>query len=73
MKSHKENIIHIYRKITGRSPQKKTLNYLIDYRKEVEKIHLKKAESLDKFDIQNKVYTSLSLLIYNLDETSQKS
>jgi hypothetical protein len=30
-------------------------------------------ESLDKFDIQNKVYTSLSLLIYNLDETSQKS
>ena len=73
LKSHKENIIHIYRKITGRSPQKKTLNYLIDYIKEVEKIHLQKVESLDKFDIQNKVYTSLSLLIYNLDETSQKS
>ena len=73
LKSDKENIIHIYRKITGRSPQKKTLNYLIDYIKEVEKILLQNEGSLDKFDIQNKVYTSLSLLIYNLDETSQKS
>ena len=73
LKSHKENIIHIYRKITGRSPQIKTLNYLIDYIKEVEKIHLKEEESMDKFNMHHKVYTSLSLLIYTLDETSQKS
>ena len=73
LKSHTENIIHIYRKITGRSPKKKTLSYLIDYIKEVEKIHLQKGESFDNSDAQHKVYTSLSLLIYNLDETSQKS
>ncbi len=73
LKSHKEKIIHIYRKITGRSPQIKTLNYLIDYIKEVEKIHLKEEESMDNFNMHHKVYTSLSLLIYNLDETSQKS
>ena len=53
--------------------KKKTLSYLIDYIKEVEKIHLQKGESFDNSDAQHKVYTSLSLLIYNLDETSQKS
>ena len=73
LKSPTENIIHIYRKITGRSPKKKTLSYLIDYIKEVEKIHLQKGESFDNSYAQHKVYTSLSLLIYNLDETSQKS
>ena len=41
--------------------------------KEVEKILLQNEDSFDNLDIKHKVYTSLSLLIYNLDETSQKS
>ena len=46
---------------------------MIDYIKEIEKIILQNEESLDKFEMQHKIYASLSLLIYNLDETSQKS
>ena len=73
LKSDKENITNIYRKITGRLPQKKTLSYMINYIKEVKKIYIQNEESMDRLDMQKKIYTSLSLLIYNLDETSQKS
>ncbi len=73
LKSEKENITNIYRKITGRLPQKKTLSYMIDYIREVEKIYIQNEESMDHLNMQKKIYTSLSLLIYNLDETSQKS
>ena len=41
--------------------------------KEVEKIYIQNEELMDRLDMQKKIYTSLSLLIYNLDETSQKS
>ena len=46
---------------------------MINYIKEVEKIYIQNEESMDRLDMQKKIYTSLSLLIYNLDETSQKS
>jgi hypothetical protein len=61
--------------ITGRSPEKKALNEMIYYLKEVKKIHLEdnKSMSLDQIKLDQKVYTSMILLIYNLDETSQKS
>jgi hypothetical protein len=61
--------------ITGRSPENKALNEMINYLNEVQKIHLEnnKSLSLDQIKLDQKVYTSMVLLIYNLDETSQKS
>jgi hypothetical protein len=50
------------------------LNEMINYLKEVKKIHLQnnKSLSLDQIKLDQKIYTSMVLLIYNLDETSQK-
>jgi hypothetical protein len=61
--------------ITGRSPENKALNEMINYLNEVQKIHLEnnKSLSLDQIKLDQKIYTSMVLLIYNLDETSQKS
>jgi hypothetical protein len=75
LKSHRDRVYQLHRMITGRSPEKKALNEMINYLKEVEKIHLEnnKSLSLDQIKLDQKVYTSMVLLIYNLDETSQKS
>jgi isopentenyldiphosphate isomerase len=75
LKSDRNRVYKLHRMITGRSPEKKALNEMINYLKEVKKIHLEdnKSMSLDQIKLDQKVYTSMILLIYNLDETSQKS
>jgi len=73
MKSNKERIIAIHRRITGRVPTKKTLSEMIDYLEDIAEIHEDKDSDFSAAEILHKSLTSLSLLIYNLDETSQKS
>ena len=73
MKSNKERVIAIHRRITGRVPTKKTLSEMIDYLEDIAKIHGDKDSDFSAAEILHKSFTSLSLLIYNLDETSQKS
>jgi hypothetical protein len=46
---------------------------MMDYLETIAEIHSNKKMEMSEFDIQTKSYTSLALLIYNLDETSQKS
>ena len=73
MKSNKERVIAIHRRITGRVPTKKTLSEMIDYLEDIAIIHGDKDSDFSAAEILHKSFTSLSLLIYNLDETSQKS
>ena len=73
IKKDKERIIEIHRRITGRRPTKKALSEMMDYLDTVAEIHSQKTTELSEMDLAMKSYTSLALLIYNLDETSQKS
>jgi hypothetical protein len=68
----KERIIEIHRRITGRKPTKKALSEMMDFLDTVAELHSEKTD-LSEMDLAMKRYTSLALLIYNLDETSQKS
>jgi hypothetical protein len=69
----KNRIIEIHRRITGRKPTKKALFEMIDYMDSVVALYDEKEEEMSETDLEHKIYTSLALLIYNLDETSQKS
>jgi hypothetical protein len=71
--SDKENIINIYRRVTGRTPDENELNELIEFYEYVHKNEMNEIKSKNSAEIKHKAYTSLSLLIYNLDETTQKS
>ena len=73
IKNKKERIITLHRRITGRYPSRKALSDMIDYMETVEELHEKKTTEISEVDLELKSYTSLALLIYNLDETSQKS
>jgi hypothetical protein len=71
--SDKDRIIVMYRRITGRKPTKKALSKLMDYLHHSESLHQERNEESGKNDIKTKAFTALALLLYNLDETSQKS
>lgn len=71
--SDKDRIIVMYRRITGRKPSKKALSKLMDYLHHSESLHQERNEESGKNDIKTKAFTALALLLYNLDETSQKS
>ena len=73
IKKDKYRIEALHRRITGRNPSPKALSEMIDYLKSTEELHAKKTKELSEKDLKMKSYTSLALLIYNLDETSQKS
>jgi hypothetical protein len=73
IKKDKDRIISLHRRITGRIPSRKALSDMIDYLETVVEIHEEKTNELNERDLELKSYTSLALLIYNLDETSQKS
>lgn len=73
IKNDKDRIITLHRKITGRKPSRKALSEMIDYLKTVAELHQEKTTETSEADLEMKSYTSLALLIYNLDETSQKS
>jgi hypothetical protein len=73
IKKSKDRIIEIHRRITGRKPTKKALSEMIDYLNSVGSLHEENAEEISETILEHKRYTSLALLIYNLDETSQKS
>jgi hypothetical protein len=60
----KDKITELYRTVTGRTPNKTELLKLDSYFNEVKEINKYSDE---------KAFTSLSVLIYNLDETTQKS
>jgi len=68
----KERIIEIHRRITGRKPTKKAISEMMDYLDAVAELHSEKKD-INEMDLSMKSYTSLAILIYNLDETSQKS
>ena len=68
----KDRIIEIHRRITGRKPTKKAISEMMDYLDAVAELHSEKTD-ISEMDLSMKSYTSLALLIYNLDETSQKS
>ena len=72
IKKDKERIIEIHRRITGRKPTKKALSEMMDYLDSVAELHSEKTD-MSEMDLEMKSYSSLALLIYNLDETSQKS
>lgn len=72
-KTDKERVIAIHRRITGRRPNKKNLSEMMDYLELVEKMHSEKLQETQSTAVEKKSYISLALLIYNLDETSQKS
>ncbi|MBL6644077.1 MAG: PSD1 domain-containing protein [Flavobacteriaceae bacterium] len=73
IQSDKQRLIATYRRITGREPSKKTLSEMMDYLEDIAEIHGDKNRDLPAAELLHKSFTSLSLLIYNLDETSQKS
>ncbi|MDG1292047.1 MAG: PSD1 and planctomycete cytochrome C domain-containing protein [Flavobacteriaceae bacterium] len=73
IKKSKDRIIEIHRRITGRKPTKKALSEMIDYLNSVGPLHEENIEEISETILEHKRYTSLALLIYNLDETSQKS
>lgn len=73
IQSDKQRVIAIHRRITGREPSKKTLSEMMDYLEDIAEIHGDKNRDLPAAELLLKSFTSLSLLIYNLDETSQKS
>ena len=73
IKKDKERIIEIHRRITGRTPTKKALSQMIDYLDSVGELHSEKMGEFNSMDLEFKSFTSLALMIYNLDETTQKS
>ena len=73
IKKNKERIIEIHRRITGRTPTKKALSQMIDYLDSVGELHSEKMGEFNSMDLEFKSFTSLALMIYNLDETTQKS
>jgi len=73
IKKDKDRIITLHRKITGRKPSRKALSEMMDYLKTVAELQEEKTNETSEADLEMKSYTSLALLIYNLDETSQKS
>ena len=73
IKKNKERIIEIHRRITGRTPTKKALSQMIDYLDSVRELHSEKMGEFNSMDLEFKSFTSLALMIYNLDETTQKS
>ena len=73
IKRDKDRIIDLHRRITGRKPSRKALSEMIDYRDKVLELHKEKRVEMSKIDLVMKSYISLAHLIYNLDETSQKS
>tara|TARA_S200000501_G_scaffold5420_1_gene4718 strand:+ start:3241 stop:5571 length:2331 start_codon:yes stop_codon:yes gene_type:complete len=73
IKKDKYRVKALHRRITGRNPSRKALSEMIDYLKSAEELHAKKTKELTEEDLKMKSYTSLALLIYNLDETSHKS
>jgi hypothetical protein len=73
IKKDKDRIISLHRRITGRIPSRKVLSEMIDYLETVMEMHEENTAKISEIDLELKTYTSLALLIYNLDETSQKS
>jgi len=73
IKKDKDRIISLHRRITGRIPSRKALSEMIDYLETVMEMHEENTTKISEIDLELKTYTSLALLIYNLDETSQKS
>ena len=73
IKNNKERIIEIHRRITGRTPTKKALSQMIDYLDKVGELYSEKMGEYNSMDLEFKNFTSLALMIYNLDETTQKS
>ena len=73
IKRDKDRIVALHRRITGRKPSRKALSEMIDYRDTVWEIYAEKTAQMSKIDLEMKSYISLAHLIYNLDETSQKS
>ncbi|MDA0936554.1 MAG: PSD1 and planctomycete cytochrome C domain-containing protein, partial [Bacteroidetes bacterium] len=73
IKKDKDRIITLHRKITGRKPSRKALSEMMDYLKTVAELQEEKTNETSEADLEMKSYISLALLIYNLDETSQKS
>ena len=73
IKKDKERIIEIHRRITGRTPTKKALSQMIDYLDKVGELYSEKMGEYNSMDLEFKSFTSLALMIYNLDETTQKS
>jgi hypothetical protein len=69
----KDRVVAIHRRITGRIPNKKSLSEMMDYLDNIGDLHKEKEKGLSSEDIEKRSFTSLALLIYNLDETSQKS
>ena len=59
-----EKIVKVYRTITGRTPSIKEIDKLINYLNEV--------SDLNNYS-EKKAFNSLVVLVYNLDETTQKS
>ena len=59
-----EKIVKVYRTITGRTPSIKEIDKLKDYLNEV--------SDLNSYE-EKKAFNSLVVLVYNLDETTQKS
>jgi hypothetical protein len=59
-----EKIVKVYRTITGRTPSIKEIDKLKNYLKEV--------SDLNSYE-EKKAFNSLVVLVYNLDETTQKS
>lgn len=59
-----EKIVKVYRTITGRTPSIKEIDKLINYLNEV--------SNLNNYS-EKKAFNSLVVLVYNLDETTQKS
>ncbi len=59
-----EKIVKVYRTITGRTPSIKEIDKLINYLNEV--------STLNNYS-EKKAFNSLVVLVYNLDETTQKS
>ena len=73
LKSDKENIINIYRRVTGRTPDNTEVDELIEFYEYVQKNEMEQFKTKSRAEVKQRAYTSLTLLIYNLDETTQKS
>ena len=73
LKSDKENIINIYRRVTGRTPDRTEVDELIEFYEYVQKNEMEQFKTKSRAEVKQRAYTSLTLLIYNLDETTQKS
>ena len=66
-------IINIYRRVTGRTPDNTEVDELIEFYEYVQKNEMEQFKTKSRAEVKQRAYTSLTLLIYNLDETTQKS